>query len=244
MHLKRVLSMALSMGMMAAVALPALAAGPYRDIQGHWAQGPIQTLTDKNILKGYEDGTYRPYRSVTRGEFIQGITRALGMTSQQAAAAFNDIPENYWAKGSIAKAASKDLIEGYPNSTFRAQKPLTRAEALTILGKVTKGTTPDEQKAAMILKNYRDGSQLPEWARTSIAKTIHYDIFKSTHKNSNWIQPHQPVTRGEMALMLNRLLDHYDIASRDAIEVYHRWEVLNPSQASRMTSDEMPTRTK
>ena len=43
----------------------------------HWAAKAIEELSDKGIIKGYEDGTFKPEQSVTRAEVAVMISRAL-----------------------------------------------------------------------------------------------------------------------------------------------------------------------
>jgi hypothetical protein len=46
------------------------------DIRGHWAQYFIQTLADREIIRGYGNGNFRPNAVVTRSEFVQMTRRA------------------------------------------------------------------------------------------------------------------------------------------------------------------------
>lgn len=43
----------------------------FSDIKGHWAYDAINAIAEVNITQGYEDGTFRPDRHVTRAEFSQ-----------------------------------------------------------------------------------------------------------------------------------------------------------------------------
>ena len=49
----------------------------FSDIQNHWAKGSILAAEGRNILKGYPDGTFRPFAPVTRAEFAAIISIAL-----------------------------------------------------------------------------------------------------------------------------------------------------------------------
>jgi N-acetylmuramoyl-L-alanine amidase len=40
----------------------------FNDIQGHWAENDILSVLRKGIVAGYEDGSFKPNRSVTRAE--------------------------------------------------------------------------------------------------------------------------------------------------------------------------------
>ena len=49
----------------------------YRDIDGHWAKGYIQTAADKGWLEGYADGTFRPDEYITRADVIKIMNNML-----------------------------------------------------------------------------------------------------------------------------------------------------------------------
>ena len=45
---------------------------------------------------------------------------------------FKDVPQDHWARGSIDRAASLELLKGYPDETFKPDQPVTRAETAAI----------------------------------------------------------------------------------------------------------------
>lgn len=106
-----------------------------KDASGHWAESSINALTASGIISGYEDGTFKPDREITRAEIISMISKILTIKAASGAAttsAFTDIA-GVWNKEQIEAAASASLISGVGNGLFSPNKPSTRAEALTIL---------------------------------------------------------------------------------------------------------------
>ncbi len=59
----------------------------------HWAYASIKTLVEEGTINGYEDGTFKPNKSVTRAEFV----KMLGKWNQKYQGKYNDISENHWA---------------------------------------------------------------------------------------------------------------------------------------------------
>ncbi len=49
----------------------------FKDIENHWAKDDIQAAADAGIAKGYDDGTFKPDKPVTRAEVTAMIMRAL-----------------------------------------------------------------------------------------------------------------------------------------------------------------------
>lgn len=58
--------------------VPTQASGnPYSDVEaGRWSAAKIQFARDNNIIKGYQDGTFRPAQAVTRAELVAVLRRA------------------------------------------------------------------------------------------------------------------------------------------------------------------------
>ncbi|MFX3631732.1 MAG: S-layer homology domain-containing protein [Candidatus Pristimantibacillus sp.] len=104
------------------------------DTSGHWAEASIHALTESGIIAGYEDGTFRPNKEISRAEIVAIISRILNLNNVAAAAtpAFSDI-NSAWNKDQIERAAAAGIITGAGNGQFAPNKPSSRAEALTII---------------------------------------------------------------------------------------------------------------
>lgn len=104
---------------------------------GTWYDAAINTLTSKGIVNGYEDGSFRPGRMVTRAEFVAMAMRFSGASPSGTGRRFEDVPQTHWAVGYIQAAAGAGIISGYSDGTFRPDQYITRAEAVTILNRVS-----------------------------------------------------------------------------------------------------------
>lgn len=112
--------------------------GNFPDTQNHWAKPFIDTLTQRDILRGYPDGTYRPDRPVEREEFAAIIREAFDQKREKQIASgsvYQDVPNGYWAEAAIKEAYEMGFMSGYPGNTFRPRQPVSRAEALTSLAR-------------------------------------------------------------------------------------------------------------
>lgn len=107
-----------------------------------WFNKYIGYLEDKDVLSGYEDGTFRPMDTITRGEISAVIARAQRYDLISYNGIFTDVTENDWAKDYIETLADKNIVSGYEDSTFGPYSPLTRAEAVAIINRVLVESTP------------------------------------------------------------------------------------------------------
>ncbi|WP_135555668.1 S-layer homology domain-containing protein [Paenibacillus cymbidii] len=112
-----------------------------------WAAPGVAAAAKAGIVDGYDDGTFRAERTVTRAELAAMAARALragadGVPAVSAAAEASafvdaaDIPA--WAQASVAFAAAAGLFEGRGDNRFVPTGETTRAEAVKIVLALTK----------------------------------------------------------------------------------------------------------
>ncbi|MDU1028527.1 MAG: S-layer homology domain-containing protein [Clostridiales bacterium] len=102
--------------------------------QSRWSVTAISYMSKLGIVKGYPDGDFKPEASITRAEFA---AMAAGFADlQEGDKTFSDLDSSHWAYDVVRKAASAGWISGYPDGTFKADNPITRAEVVTITNKM------------------------------------------------------------------------------------------------------------
>ena len=105
----------------------------FSDVEGgEWFAQAVNYLASTGILTGYEDGTFRPERSISRSEFAAMISRFDGLESATLNP-FSDMHESHWAYSHVTSAYLKGWISGYPDRSFRPEASITRAEAIKIV---------------------------------------------------------------------------------------------------------------
>ena len=108
-----------------------------------WYNQTVSTLARMGIVKGYEDGTFRPNAPITRAEFGAIATRFFAETgATYEPGTFTDVTGDEWFANAIQDAVNLGLIGGYPDGTVRPNNNITRAEACAIVNR-TLGRVPD-----------------------------------------------------------------------------------------------------
>ncbi len=122
-----------------AVVMPIItAAAQYSDVYDYDGyKEAVDRLGGLGILNGYTDGTFRPSETLTRAQFAKIVTCALDKEDDAAATGsvtnFYDVPQSYWAAPYINYVSKNKIIIGYSDGSFQPEKPITYAEAITVL---------------------------------------------------------------------------------------------------------------
>lgn len=103
-----------------------------------WFNEYVATGTAIGIVKGYDDGTFKPEKTVTRGEALKIILEAAGFTDlSDTTGNFSDVDAvRDWFAKYTAFAKKAGFVSGYSDGTFRGNQGITRAEACVIIQKV------------------------------------------------------------------------------------------------------------
>lgn len=181
------------------------AANPFPDMDGHWAQPYTTRLSELGIIQGITNsqGTnFYPNQNITRGDFALMAARWMELDLTQYAdvdlpyADAADIPA--WDLDAVKALYALDIMQGSraADGSLRAnaRNPITRAEAMTILGRLTpKGYAPAN------LTVFADASAVPSWAYDHVAVLVSLDVVGGSNGK---LRPTASVTRGEVAKML------------------------------------------
>lgn len=136
----------------------------FSDANGAWYSQAVNYVVDKKLISGYSDGTFRPGNNITRAEFAQMISGMLD-NKEKAQTTLKDV-QGHWAQDAIAKVYGAKKVTGYPDGTFRPNKDITRAEAVTIFNALFDRKTTKESLKNVNLTNVTKFKDLPEshWA--------------------------------------------------------------------------------
>ena len=103
------------------------------DLSGHYFENDLRALIQKEIIIGYQDGSYQPNRHVTRAEFTTLLNRALELPRSLSSIPFYDVKEKAWYYSDIATAAHHNLIGGYTDGSFKPNRYISRQEMAAMI---------------------------------------------------------------------------------------------------------------
>jgi len=108
-----------------------------------WYNTSVSTLKKLEIVKGITSDLFRPDAYITRGEFA-AICARFDNSDFEVTTQFSDVA-GHWAEAEIAEAAAHGWIKGYEDGSFRPDEFITRAEAITLINRMT-GRTPQKKE--------------------------------------------------------------------------------------------------
>ncbi|WP_161802932.1 S-layer homology domain-containing protein [Caloranaerobacter sp. TR13] len=110
----------------------------YIDSIPKWARGYVIASTEKGIFKGYPGRLFKASKKITRQEMIAVLMRGFNKELEE------EIEINYidkdniqdWALRYVKTGVYYKIVNGYPDSTFKPNNNITRAEVFTMICKL------------------------------------------------------------------------------------------------------------
>ncbi len=157
----------------------------------------VTTLAGKGVIKGFTDGTYRPYQDVTRGQAAAIIARLLEIDKKASPnPGFSDVPKGYRFYNEIAALYDANIIDGVTKDAFQPEKTITRAEMAKMITNAF-GLTPNASAA----KKFTD-VKTNSWYDEFVGALVENEITQG--KTATLFDPHSNVTRVQFAAFIYR----------------------------------------
>ena len=209
-------------------AIPAMAL-TFNDVEGDptvsWAKDAILQMTDAGYIKGYEDGTYKPYRAISKLECLLLMGRILGAeeadyaeVSAAAKAQYGQVAAKY--NGTYVTELSYLLYLGILTesdlasyaSAANANTELFRHQAAVLMSKMLGRNT--EAKAYVAEgETYADSGLIPASSKPYVEYVTEEGIMNGMDANEAGepqFSPTTSLTRAQMAMLLSRMIDRLD----------------------------------
>ena len=92
------------------VSMTCFASIKFTDVSdSYWGAEVIYKLSDKGVINGYDDGTYKPLNSVTYGEFIKLVMATVLPNDFEPSSVTSDF--DHWAASYIKLAEIYGIID-------------------------------------------------------------------------------------------------------------------------------------
>ncbi|MEL6603931.1 MAG: S-layer homology domain-containing protein [Cyanobacteria bacterium J06614_10] len=169
----------------------------------YWAKPYIDALSSRDLIAGYDDGSFRPDQPVTRAQIANIVSRTFDLTADKADLEFSDVTSDYWARESIGESVKGGFMTGFPDDTFAPNQPVTRAQSLTTLVTGLGIAPPTNIQAA--IDRYEDANAIPNWATEKVAAATAGNLVVNYPEISQ-LNPTEPTSRAELSAMIYQAL--------------------------------------
>ena len=196
------------------VSTTVFAAFPDVTSQYGWASDAINSMADSGIIKGYEDGTFQPSKSISKLEGLVLISRILGFNDSENASFADEAAElyadtlgkykinfgqrevSYLLLKGVLKADELDDYIGDDNYSVG----LKRYEVATLL---TKALDAGDSLTSAASLEYKDADSIPASAKKYVKYVTDQGLMNGMDDNT--FSPNTDVTRAQAAVVLKKL---------------------------------------
>lgn len=173
--------------------------------EAQWALKHITKMTAEGAIKGYQDGTFKPNKTVTRAE---AVVMTMNKVEKEGLLTVNDkvyfkddtsIPG--WAKDQVHLAVYNGFIDVPANGNFESNKPATREWVAKLIASAYDLEVTNE----LDVNKFTDAAKIaPEYVEY-VQAALDNKVVAGFPDNK--FQPNKPVTRAQMAVMLQNVTD-------------------------------------
>ncbi|MFJ7731633.1 DUF6612 family protein [Lysinibacillus sp. NPDC097231] len=121
---------------------------------------------------------------------------ALAVVPASAASPFSDVSEDHEHFNSISTLHAANIINGFPDGTFKPSRDVTRGQAVKMIASAFQLTTTTDTAARPVLKDVNSSSPYFK----AIVTSINLGVVEGYEDNT--FRPDETITRGQMAMMV------------------------------------------
>ena len=187
-------------------AKPAAPVGlPFADVSGSdWFYNDVRYVYEKGIMDGTGADRFSPNAPLTRAMIVTILYRMAGSPSVSGSSDFTDVAAGKWFAKAVAWAAANGIVNGYGDSLFGPNDPVTREQLAAILyryavyGGMTAVTLEEN------LGSFADTAQLSAYAIQAMNWAVGQGLINGSGSN---LVPKAQATRAQVAAIIHRYLE-------------------------------------
>lgn len=174
-----------------------------KSVENHWSKAVVNDMASRLVIKNPE--TFMPDQNITRGEFAEYITKAIGIHRAGVLdeKKFTDVETTHELAYAIELATAYSIINGYPDGTFKPNEKISREEAMVMYARAMTIVGLEELDNQRI-ETYMDKDEVADWAYDHVKKTVSAGVFNG--KTHETINPKDTFTYAEAATAIRNLL--------------------------------------
>ena len=173
----------------------------FKDIgSNHPEKAKVDSLVDKGVISGFEDGTFRPSEKVSRAQFAAFVARALDLPA--ATSSFKDVSKSSTLYSEVSSAYKAGIIKGFKDGSFKPNVDVSRADIAVMLDRALQS---EGNFTKTISLPYSDAGSIGAYAVDSVKRMAAYSIMGAAG-DTNLFSPTKSGNRLETVVSIHNML--------------------------------------
>ena len=193
---------------------PNTGANPFTDVsEKDWFYGDVMFVYENGLMLGTSKTLFSPHGTATRGMMATILWRMEGSPAPKGKNSFTDVEAGKWYADAITWTAENGIFAGYGKDKFGPDDPITREQLAAIFYRYADYKGYDLTVKGNLDK-FKDADKITDYAKTAMQWAVGSGLVKG--KSGNLLDPQGMATRAEIAAMLHRFIEKYELVQGKA----------------------------
>ena len=193
---------------------PGTGANPFTDVsEKDWFYGDVMFVYENGLMLGTSKTLFSPHGTATRGMMATILWRMEGSPAPKGKNSFTDVEAGKWYADAITWTAENGIFAGYGKDKFGPDDPITREQLAAIFYRYADYKGYDLAVKGNLDK-FKDADKITDYAKTAMQWAVGSSLVKG--KSGNLLDPQGTATRAEIAAMLHRFIEKYELVQGKA----------------------------
>ena len=193
---------------------PGTGANPFTDVsEKDWFYGDVMFVYENGLMLGTSKTLFSPHGTATRGMMATILWRMEGSPVPKGKNSFTDVEAGKWYADAITWTAENRIFAGYGKDKFGPDDPITREQLAAIFYRYADYKGYDLTVKGNLDK-FKDADKITDYAKTAMQWAVGSSLVKG--KSGNLLDPQGTATRAEIAAMLHRFIEKYELVQGKA----------------------------
>ena len=193
---------------------PNTGANPFIDVsEKDWFYGDVMFVYENGLMLGTSKTLFSPHGTATRGMMATILWRMEGSPAPKGKNSFTDVEAGRWYADAITWTAENSIFAGYGKDKFGPDDPITRERLAAIFYRYADYKGYDLTVKGN-LDTFKDADKITDYAKTAMQWAVGSGLMKG--KSGNLLDPQGTATRAEIAAMLHRFIEKYELVQGKA----------------------------
>ena len=188
---------------------PSTGENPFTDVsEKDWFFDDVLFVYDYGLMVGTGKTLFSPHETVTRGMMATILWRMEGSPIPKGKNRFTDVEAGKRYADAITWTAENGIFADYDKDRFKPDDPITREQLAAIFYRYADYKGYDLTVKGNLDK-FKDADKITDYAKTAMQWAVGSDLVKG--KSGALLDPQDKATRAEIATMLHRFIEKYEL---------------------------------